>query len=160
MSRCPYCGRELPGFETLCQKCLEEGYDRIVHPMPWWRRMRFTPDCVYVFLFVFFYGYIVLGINRDHHPTMVDLVLMALTLTAGLILIGFVSRDSRNSKVTRSRRLFAFVILFLYFSFRLWSVSSYHPFPNPALWALVTATVAAIAESFRTESGRTSGSKK
>jgi hypothetical protein len=160
MSRCPYCGRELPGSETLCQTCLEAGYDRIAHPMPWWQRMRFTQDCVYIFLFVFFYGYIILGINRNHHPTMVGLVLLALTLTAGLILIGVVSRDSRKPKVSRGRSLVAFVFLFLCFFLRLWSISSYHPFPNPALWVLVTATVAAIAESFRTESGRTSGSKK
>src|SRR5690349_18360046 len=40
MSRCAYCRRELPGLETLCQQCLEKGYDRLAHSKPWWHRLR------------------------------------------------------------------------------------------------------------------------
>ena len=160
MSRCPYCGRELPGFETLCQKCLDAGYDRIAHPMPWWQRMRFTQDCVYVFLFVFFYVLITTSVNRDHHPTIVGLVFLALTLTAGMILVSFVLGDFRKPKAARSRSLWAFLLLFLYICFRLWMVSSYHPISNPALWAFVAATVAAIVESFRADRGQNARPQK
>jgi hypothetical protein len=155
MSRCPYCRRELPGFETLCQNCFAAGYDRVVHPIPWWRRPRLTYNSLYVFVFVFIYVYILLWTNRDHHPTMVGLVFLALILAAGLILI----RDSRKPKVAH-RGLYSFLILFLYFFLRLWQVSSYHPFPNPELLAFVAATIAAIAESFRADSGRSSGLQK
>ena len=40
MSRCAYCRRELPGLETLCQQCFENGYDGLVHPKPWSYRLR------------------------------------------------------------------------------------------------------------------------
>ncbi len=161
VSQCPYCRRELPGFETLCQNCFEEGYDQVLHPIPWWRRMRLTYNSLYVFLFVFFYVFIVFSVNRDHHPTIVGLVFLALTLTAGAILIGsFAVRDSLKSKVGRTRGLWAFLLLFLYFLFRLWIVSSYHPISNPALWAFVAATIAAIVESFRADRGQNAGPQK
>ena len=159
MSRCPYCRRELPGFETLCQKCFEAGYDRIAHPTPWWQRMRFAQDCVHVFLFVFVYAYLILSINRDSHPTMVGRVLLGLILAAGVILVGIALGEARKPKVTL-RGLYAFVFLFLYFFLRLWAYSSYHPFPNPALWAFVGAAIAAIAESFRADSDRRTGTQK
>jgi hypothetical protein len=37
--------------------------------------MRLTYNSLYVFLFVFFYVLITTSVNRDHHPTMVGLVL-------------------------------------------------------------------------------------
>jgi hypothetical protein len=117
-------------------------------------------NSLYAFLFVFFYVFIITSVNRDHHPTMVDLVFLALTLAAGAILIGFALRDSRKPKVARSRSLFAFLLLFLYFFFRLWSVSSYHPIPNPALWAFVAATIAAIVESFGADRGQNARPQK
>jgi hypothetical protein len=116
--------------------------------------MRLTYNSLYVFLFVFFYVLITTSVNRDHHPTMVGLVFLALTLTAGMILISFVLGDFRKPKVARSRSLWMFLLLFLYIFFRLWMVSSYHPIPNPALWAFVAATIAAMAESFRADRGQ------
>jgi hypothetical protein len=122
--------------------------------------MRLTFNSLYVFLFVFFYVFIVTSVNRDHHPTLAGLVFLALTLTAGAILIGsFAVRDSRKSKVARGD-LWAFLVLFLYFLFRLWIVSSYHPIPNPALWAFVAATIAAIVESFRADRGQNARPQK
>jgi len=57
MSRCSYCDRELPGFEALCRECFEAGYERLVHPKPWWVRFqlrpRFTRDN-FIGFFVFF----------------------------------------------------------------------------------------------------------
>lgn len=40
MARCPYCRRELPGVETLCDQCFRAGYDRVTHPRPWWHRLQ------------------------------------------------------------------------------------------------------------------------
>lgn len=62
MSRCVYCRRRLSGFETLCQECLEAGYDRLVHPKPWWHRLRphltrgnlFGFSLLFVFSFLLF----------------------------------------------------------------------------------------------------------
>jgi hypothetical protein len=160
VSQCPYCRRELPGFETLCQDCFEAGYDQVLHPIPWWRRMRLTYNSLYVFLFVFFYVLITTSVNRDHHPTMVGLVFLALTVTAGMILISFVLGDFRKPKVSRSRGLWVFLLLFLYIFFRLWKVSSYHPVPNPGLWAFVAATIAAIVESFSADRGQNARPQK
>ena len=150
MSRCSYCGQELPGFETLCQKCFEAGQNRIAHPTPWWQRMRFTQSCVYVFLFCFAYAYITLSTDRDHHTTIVERILLALILSGGVILIGLALGEARKPNVVR-RGLYTFVMLFVYFFLRLWAYSSYHPFPNPTLWAFVFATIAAIVESFTVE---------
>ena len=37
MSRCPYCRRELPGFETVCQRCFEAGYEHVAHSKSKWQ---------------------------------------------------------------------------------------------------------------------------
>lgn len=148
MSRCPYCDRELPGFETLCQQCFEAGYDRIAHPIPWWRRMRLTADSLYTFLLVFGYLYLLLRINRDHHPTMMGIVGLASVMAAFIILIATVMEDFGKSKTARGR-LYVFAILFAYFFCRIWVYSTYHPFPRPALFAFVIAAIAAFAACFR-----------
>jgi len=161
MSRCPYCHRELPGLETLCQQCFEKGYEHIAHPRPWWQRHRprLTIRSLYVFLFVFIYGYILLGINRDNHPTMMGLVFLALILAAAPILIAIAVRDSSEPKVGRGG-LYGFLMLFIYFFFRLWAYSSYHRIRNPALVALGIASISAIVESTREDYGKDSRQKK
>jgi hypothetical protein len=161
MSRCPYCHRELPGLETLCQQCFEKGYEQVAHPRPWWQRHRprLTLHSLYAFLFVFAYGYIVFGISRDHHPTMTGLVLFASILAGFIVLIDFSTKDSGEPKVGR-RTLYGFFILFMYFLVRLWAYSSYHPMKNPALLALVLASIAAIVESTREDSRKDSKQKK
>jgi hypothetical protein len=118
MSRCQYCRCEIPGLATLCDECFEKGCDRIAHPMPWWQRFRLTYNSLCVFLFVFIYVYITTAFNRDNHPTMVGLVVLALILAAGLILIAFAFRDSHKPRVAH-RGLYSFLILFLYFFFPL-----------------------------------------
>lgn len=148
MSRCPYCRRELPGFETICQQCLEAGYQRIAHPKTWSQRLR-VKDSLGVFLFVFAYAYIVGQINRDHHPKMTGLALLALILAAFLVFLEIGMGDSSGPKAPR-RLLYGFLSLFVYFFLRLWSAFSYHPMEDPALFAFVFATIAAIVESVRT----------
>ena len=161
MSRCPYCHRELPGLETLCQECFEKGYERIWHPKPWWQRhrLRLTHHSLYAFLFGFTYAYVVFGINRDHHPTMTGLVLLASIFAAFFILIDIALKDSGEPKVTR-RTLYGFLILVMYFFVRLWAYSSYHPIKNPGLFALGFASIAAIVESTREDSRKDSALKK
>jgi hypothetical protein len=92
MTRCPYCHRELPGFDTICQQCFEAGYERIAHPKPWSQQLRLK-DSSYVFLFVFAYAYIIFQVNRDHHPTMMGLAALALVSAAPLVLIEIAIRD-------------------------------------------------------------------
>jgi len=161
MSRCPYCRRELPGFETLCQECFEAGYDRIVHPMPWWKRLRLrlTYESMYVFLFIFVYVYLLAAINRDSHPTMPELALLACMLAAFLVLIDIGMRDSGEPKSVR-RSLYVFLILFVYFFLRFWSVSSYHPTKNPGLTAFGFAVIATLVGSVRKDPNQSAGPQK
>jgi hypothetical protein len=60
MSHCPNCGCDLPGFQTLCQKCYAESYAELSHPQPWWQRIvfRITLPNVYGFLFLFVYSFL------------------------------------------------------------------------------------------------------
>lgn len=57
MSRCSYCRCELPGLESLCGQCFLAGYDRVLHPEPWWQRVRLRFErrnfLVFCFLFLF-----------------------------------------------------------------------------------------------------------
>ena len=156
MSRCTYCRRDLPGFETICQDCLEAGYDRVAHPTPWWKQFRLTTRSLYAFLFVFVYASVILRINRDHHPTMTGRVLLALILAGSLILIGFAMRDSGERRAPR-RLLYGFLIMFIYFFLRVWSVSSDHPVESPTLFAFVIGTIAGLVESVRADPRRASG---
>jgi len=145
----------------MCQQCFEKEYDRVAHPKPWWQRHRprLTLRSLYAFLFVFVYGYILLGINRDRHLTMMDLVCLALILAAAPILITIAVRDSSEPKLKRGG-LYGFLMLFIYFFFRLWAYSSYHPMKNPALIALVIASIATFLESTREDSAQNSAQKK
>lgn len=68
-------------------------------------------------------------------------------------------RDSGQPKAMR-RSLIVFLILLVFFFLRFWIVSSYHPFQNPALFALVFASIAAIVESTREDSSEDSKQKK
>jgi hypothetical protein len=162
MSRCPYCRRELPGFETLCQKCFEKGYEQIAHPKPWWQRhrLRLTHRSFFSFLFVFVYAYIVLAINRENRPTITSLVFLALIFAAGVILISTTITDSTEPKVPRRGAVYGFLMLFIYFFFRLWAYSSYHPIKSSALYALICASIAAIVESTRGAPDTGSAQKK
>jgi hypothetical protein len=147
MSRCPYCRRELTGFETLCKDCFEAGYDRIVHPVPWWQRIRPTYDSLYEFLFVFGYLYLLLRINRDNRPTMTGLIVLALLFAVFTILIGFATRDSSKPKVTLRQAIHVFFVFFVYFFKQIWVFSTYHPLDRPALFAVVGATIAGFSAS-------------
>lgn len=160
MSRCMDCRRDLPGMDALCQDCFEKRYDQVVHPRPWWQRLRprLTYNSLYVFLFAFFYASVIFGINRDHHPTMSALVLLALILAAVPMLIVIAVRDSAAPKLGW-RGLYLFLLLFIVFFLRLWRNSTYYPIENPELWAFVFATIAAVVEAFRANPPQ-SGSKK
>jgi drug/metabolite transporter (DMT)-like permease len=147
MSRCQYCRCEVPGLATLCDKCFEAGYDRVVNPKPWRQRID-TLRGLYVFLFVFCYGVIMLQVNRDLHATMVDIAAIAFVLAALLTVIVIASRDPRKPR-QRIGMLYIFLLQFAYFFFRLWSHSSYHPFPHPVLFPFVVAAIAGLVEGAR-----------
>jgi hypothetical protein len=155
MSRCPYCRRQLPGFETLCQQCFEAGYDRVTHPRPWWQRFHLTSRSLYTFFFGFVYGCLTFSINRDHPLTTTSLASLALLLAAFITIIASAMSDGGEPWLTR-RTLFGFLILSIFFFVRFWIYSSYHPFPHPILSAFVIATVAALMTGFGDNPGKTS----
>jgi hypothetical protein len=89
MSRCEYCRCQLPGLETICQKCFEGRSDQLDHPVPWWHfrwflaprwswcRPRLTRISLYAFLFMFALAF--LPFRLYFHPlTMKASVLIAL----------------------------------------------------------------------------------
>ena len=163
MSRCPYCDRELPGFETLCQQCFEAGCDRVVHPKPWWQRLRPTRDSLYAFLFVFGYVYLLGRIDRDHQPGTAALAILAFLLAAFIVVVGRATRDQGEPKVTPRHTAFGFFVLFAIFVFRLWvrsKSSKYLPFDSPALFALVFAVIGAFAASFPKDAVKVEGQAK
>jgi predicted branched-subunit amino acid permease len=144
MSRCEYCRCEVAGLATLCDKCFEAGYDRVVNPKPWSQRFDALRG-LYVFLFVFFYGVIMLQVNRDLHATMIDIAAIAFVLAALLVVIVIALRDRRKPSQPLGM-LYIFLLLFAYFFFRLWKHSSYHPFPHPVLFSFVIAAIAGLVE--------------
>jgi len=148
MSRCPYCRRELPGFETICQQCFEAGYERIAHPTPWWRRIRLTPNSLYAFLFVFGYVYLLGRIDRDHQPGLAGLAIVSFLLAAFVILIGSALTDPGKPKMKLPQTAYLLFVLFAFFFLRFWVRSTYHRVERPALFALVFAVIAAFASSF------------
>jgi hypothetical protein len=60
MSRCSQCGSALPGFESLCPKCYEESYSRIVQPKSWREKLssRLTALNAIYFLGAFAFGFV------------------------------------------------------------------------------------------------------
>ena len=60
MSWCQNCRCDLPGFETLCQKCYAESYAEVGHPQSWWQSIvfRITLPNFYGFLFLFAYVFV------------------------------------------------------------------------------------------------------
>lgn len=113
MSRCPYCRHELPGLETICQKCFEAGYEQVVHPKPWWQRRqlsyrpRFRRGLVYGFLFMFAGVFLRLRldawISSYHHRTIRDSAVLALVFAAITILVESTRKaDSKDSEQKKS----------------------------------------------------------
>jgi hypothetical protein len=112
MSRCPYCDRELPGFETLCQECFEAGYEQVGHPKSFWQRRdllrqwpKLTPNAVYFFLFVFLilWGHSLLHIrilDRYHRVSILDSPFVWLAYALVIALLESTRKDS-GKKSTR-----------------------------------------------------------
>ncbi|HTS35359.1 MAG TPA: hypothetical protein VMH04_06790 [Candidatus Solibacter sp.] len=150
MARCQYCRREVPGLITLCDACFEKGYDRVAHPMPWHQRyqLRLSYGSLGLFVFIFSYIYAQSGIDRDHQPPIMVLVLIAFVFAASLFFAALLTRDPDAPKLTH-RILYPFLILFLYFFFRLWTRTTYHPMPHPALIAFAFAVVATLITSIK-----------
>jgi len=99
MSRCPYCARELPGFETLCQQCFEAGYERVADPRPWWQRRelwhrpRLTLNILYIFLFIFGYTLLRRQLTFYHRPTVRNSAVFAL---AYALIVAFIESTRRT----------------------------------------------------------------
>jgi hypothetical protein len=157
MSRCQYCRRPVPGLITLCDQCFEAGYDRVTHPMPWWQRyrLRLSYGSLGLFVSIFSYIYIQSGIDRDHRPPTMVLVLIAFIFAASLFFATLLTRDSDAPKLTH-RILYPFLILFLYFFSRVWTRTTYHPMPHLGLVALVCAIIGTLVSSIK-ENRRSSG---
>jgi hypothetical protein len=100
MPRCQYCRCQLPGFETLCQKCFEGRSYQLFHPAPWWhfrwylpprwqwRRPRFKRVSVYLFLFWFALGFFDFRFGFFHPMAMKRALLIAFVLAALGALLG------------------------------------------------------------------------
>jgi len=65
MSRCPYCRSELPGLETVCQKCWEKQYASPAKPWPPRSLPRLTKGNIFGFLFLFSFCFLQ---GRFHIP--------------------------------------------------------------------------------------------
>jgi multisubunit Na+/H+ antiporter MnhC subunit len=153
MSRCPYCHRELPGFETLCQRCFEAQYSQVA--TPWWQRRQLwhppmlTPDLLQLFVFAFVYTLLVFGINAYNRLTLIGLALLISGLAGYTLLMGRITKDARQTNPARST-LRSFFYLVCFFALRLWPLShSRTTTRNPALVAFVLAAVVVLIESTR-----------
>jgi hypothetical protein len=84
MSQCPYCRRELPGFESVCKNCFDAGYEQVLHPKPWWQRRqlwhrpRLSRNCVFVFLMVFTFMFLDIRVDWVFPHTNKEATLWAL----------------------------------------------------------------------------------
>ena len=104
MSRCPYCNRELPGFDTLCQECFDAGYEQVAHPMSWWERRKYwrqwpklTRDIFSIFLFIFGYAFVRFRFTTYRPPTTKNTLIIALACAFIAALIASTRRDSAHS---------------------------------------------------------------
>jgi hypothetical protein len=105
MPRCPYCRRQLPGLETLCNECLAAQYEQLVRPKSWWQRRqlwhrpRFTRYSLYGFLFVFTFGILDARILCYECQTTRNAVLIACVYALIVVLIESTRRrPNANSK--------------------------------------------------------------
>lgn len=97
MSQCPYCDRELPGFETVCQKCFEAGYERIAHAKPWWKprhRPRLSLNGLYALLFTF--GFCFLDARFIWHDSTKIAALLALAAALAAVTLESISGDDES----------------------------------------------------------------
>ncbi len=110
MSRCPYCDRELPGFETLCQQCFEAGYEQVAHPKSWWQRRQFwrqwprlTREILYIFVFVLLllwgHSFLHTRLLRYHRLSVMDSPLMWLAWASIAALMESTRKDSGKDSV-------------------------------------------------------------
>lgn len=112
MSRCPHCHRELPGFETVCQKCFEAGYDRVTDPRPWWQRRelwhrpRLTLSLVCLFLFGFVYLFVQFFADTHlfHLTGPQPIKRIALTSLVGALLVALVESTRRKPRKDRKQK--------------------------------------------------------
>ena len=60
MSRCPYCRSELPGLQTLCQKCWEKQSASPASAKPWLPKglPRLTQGNLWAFVSLFAFGFL------------------------------------------------------------------------------------------------------
>lgn len=104
MSRCPYCESELPGFETVCQKCFEAGYDRVTDTRPWWQRRelwhrpRLTLSILYMFLFGFAFLFVnfLLDAHVFHTAPTRDIKALALASFVIALIIALIESTRRK----------------------------------------------------------------
>jgi hypothetical protein len=100
-------------------------------------------NSVYTFIFVFGYCYLLGQIDRDHHPTMTALAILAFVLAAFTILINSVVGDSDQPQTMRGR-LCGLLILFAHLFLSFWVRSTFHHIERPALFSFMPAAIAAI----------------
>ena len=88
MPRCSSCNREIPGFQTLCQKCYDTEYARISHPRgPKTLRERLTRRSVLFALFIYAYSFVVFRTAEFHlytHPMPTKTAALSAVLFASL----------------------------------------------------------------------------
>jgi len=165
MSRCPYCRRELTGFDTICKDCCEAGYDRVTDIRPWWRRRqlwhrpRFTWTNILSSLFFFVYAFLVFRIDAYHPLTWIELAVVVFGLALCVLLMGSNTRNSNQTTRKRSS-LWGFLSLVFYLAIRLGPLSYRHrSMRNPALWAFVGTATVFLIESTRRDPKEDSAKK-
>ena len=103
MPRCSNCRRELPGLETLCQECFESGYDRLVHPKPWWRRLqlRLTLGNLFGFCLLFVLSFAILRFDfPEFHANHKKTTETSAVISILVACVAFFYEDKGKSKST------------------------------------------------------------
>ena len=107
MSRCPYCDGELTGFETICKKCFEAGYDRVTDSRPWWQRRelwhrpRLTLNILFLFLFAFGYAFLRSQLRFYHRPAIKYSAVFALVAALVIALVESTRRTTLPGHKTK-----------------------------------------------------------